>query len=258
MEHWSPHEGPVAPTAVVDRSAPPAPAARRRAFWLDRTLLAVEVVAVAGLAAILAMSLGMLPGGQQDVQAMPTVRAVPTTQATPAWLPTRAPTPEPTAALTPTGRALPAATAAVVSPTPTGTPAPAPTPDSPTGVRFVIPAIGVDAPMVEGDDWETLKHGIGHRIGSAWPGEAGNVVISAHTDIHGAIFRDLGSLRPGDVVLAYTPAGVYHYEVVWSRRVLPTETSVIAPSSEPILTMITCYPPFIATHRIVVMARMLE
>ena len=54
------------------------------------------------------------------------------------------------------------------------TPLPVPTPGPEQAQRIVIPAISVDAPVVEGDDWESLKYGAGHMIGSANPGERGN------------------------------------------------------------------------------------
>jgi sortase A len=263
VEHWKPDSGPAAPVTVSQR------AAHGRAAWLDRALLSVEVLGVVGLVAIIALSLGMLRDTQQDVRAMPAATpsarpagwAVPTATAARVRL---TPSPGHHASAGPPPTAVQAnvvppwlrarTVAAVSSPTPTA----APTPDSPTGVRIAIPAIDVDAPVVEGDDWETLKDGIGHRIGTAWPGEAGNSVLSAHVDVFGSIFRRLDALRPGDDVLAHTPAGAFHYEVVSSRVVLPSEVSVTKPTDEPMLTLITCYPPYVDTHRLVVTARLVE
>ena len=262
-----------------------APAARRSAV-ADRVLLTIEVVAVIGLLATVILSLSDLRRLQRDLfgpprpsptmpkTAGPVARAVASTTAQPiaaasqtpantALAPAGSQVPTtPQAALAtgqPTRVALPpapgaTATEPVVTPAPTVTPGA--TPDSPTGVRFVIPVIGVDAPMVEGDDWDTLKEGIGHRIGSAWPGQAGNVVVSAHNDVYGAIFKNLRSLKPGDLVLAYTPTGVFTYKVLFTRLVLPNEVSVLNQTRQPILTMITCYPPFMDTHRIVVTAQL--
>ena len=92
------------------------------------------------------------------------------------------------------------------------TPLPMPTPGPEQGIRIQIPAIGVDAPVVEGDDWEALKQGAGHHIGSANPGESGNCVISAHNDIFGEIFQTLTwAMR----YLSTLPA---RYTVTWSPR----------------------------------------
>ena len=53
---------------------------------------------------------------------------------------------------------------------------PIPTPGPEQATRIQIPAIGVDAPVVQGDGWEQLKKGVGQHIGSADPGDKGNVV----------------------------------------------------------------------------------
>jgi len=75
---------------------------------------------------------------------------------------------------------------------------PAPTPSAEQAIRIQIPALSVDAPVVQGDGWEQLKKGVGQHLGSANPGEWSNVVLSAHNDIFGELFRDLDRLRPGD------------------------------------------------------------
>jgi len=134
------------------------------------------------------------------------------------------------------------------------TPLPAPTAGPENPRRIVIPAINVDAPVVQGDDWESLKKGAGHHIGSANPGERGNAVISAHNDIYGEIFRDLPQLNVGDEILVHTQSQAYRYVVEQTRIIEPTEVSVMAPTSTPVLTLITCYPYGIDSHRIVVIA----
>jgi sortase A len=132
------------------------------------------------------------------------------------------------------------------------TPLPVPTPGPEQAQRIVIPAIDVDAPVVEGDDWESLKFGSGHHIGSADPGERGNCVISAHNDIYGEIFRDLPDLKVGDEMFVYTESQKYRYVVEQTRIVEPTEVSVLSATSSPVLTLISCYPYGIDSHRIVV------
>jgi sortase A len=134
------------------------------------------------------------------------------------------------------------------------TPLPVPTAGPEHPQRIVIPTINVDAPVVEGDDWESLKKGAGHHIGSANPGERGNSVISAHNDIYGEIFRDLPELNVGDEILVHTQTQAYRYVVEQTRIIEPTEVSVMAPTSTPVLTLITCYPYGIDSHRIVVIA----
>ncbi len=134
------------------------------------------------------------------------------------------------------------------------TPLPVPTPGPEHAQRVIIPTIGVDAPVVAGDDPEALKKGAGHHIGSANPGERGNCVISAHNDIYGEIFRRLPEMNIGDEILVQTERQTFRYVVEQTRIVDPYEVSVMAPTSTPVLTLISCYPYGLNTHRIVVIA----
>jgi sortase A len=141
---------------------------------------------------------------------------------------------------------------------PPTTPVAIPTPASQPPTRIVIPKIDVDAPVLEGDDWETLKKGAGHHVGTANPGERGNVYVSAHNDIFGQIFRRLEELDLGDEVIVYAGATPYRYVVREKRIVEPTDVSVMYPTTEPVLSLQTCYPYMVDTHRLVVIARLSE
>ena len=136
------------------------------------------------------------------------------------------------------------------------TPLPVPTPGPEQATRIQVSSIDVDVPVMEGDDWETLKRGAGHLIGSANPGERGNCVISAHNDIFGQAFRDLPDVGLGDEVIVHTASRAYRYVVSQKRIIKPTEVDVLNPTSSPILTLISCYPYGIDTHRIAVVAEM--
>jgi len=129
---------------------------------------------------------------------------------------------------------------------------PIPTPGPQQAIRIQIPAIKVDAPIVQGDGWEQLKKGVGQHIGSANPGEASNVVLTAHNDIFGEIFRDLDKLKPGDEVILYTNQRSYTYVVTSSEVVEPTRVEVMAPTRQAIVTLISCYPYLVDNKRIVV------
>lgn len=133
---------------------------------------------------------------------------------------------------------------------------PLPTPGPEQAIRIQIPAIGVDAPIVQGDGWEQLKKGVGQHVGSANPGDRGNVVLSAHNDIFGEIFRDLDRLKPGDVITLYTNQQAYTYVVEETKIVEPTAVEVLAPTSQPSVTLISCYPYMVDKQRIVVVGRM--
>jgi sortase A len=135
---------------------------------------------------------------------------------------------------------------------------PIPTPAPEHAIQIQIPAIGVDAPIVQGDGWEQLKKGVAQHIGSANPGTDGNVVLSAHNDIFGEIFRDLDQLNPGDVVIIYTNQRSYTYVITGWDIVPPTQVEVMAPTRDPTVTLISCYPYRVDTERIVVRALLQE
>lgn len=122
--------------------------------------------------------------------------------------------------------------------------------------RIQIPAIGVDSTIVEGVyDWEQLKKGVGHRIGSAQPGEDGNMVLAAHNDIYGEIFRHLDKLSVGDEIIVSTERTSYTYVVNDIDVVDPVEgVHVMEPTAHASATLISCYPYQINTERIVVFA----
>jgi sortase A len=79
-------------------------------------------------------------------------------------------------------------------------------------------------------------------------------VLSAHNDIYGEIFRNLDQLGPGDEVQVYTAGQVLTYIISGWRTVAPTEVSVLAPTENSSLTLISCYPYLVNNLRIVVTA----
>ena len=137
--------------------------------------------------------------------------------------------------------------------------APAPPRRPEQAIQIVIPAIGVDAPIVMGDAWEQLKQGVGQHIGSPDPGKNGNLVLSAHNDIFGQIFRDLDQLQTGDEISIYTNVRAYTYVIDKQPDVVePTFVQVMDPSPDPTVTLISCYPYLVDNKRIIVKATLLE
>lgn len=133
---------------------------------------------------------------------------------------------------------------------------PIPTQSPEQAIRLQIPALRVDAPIVQGDGWEQLKKGVGQHLSSADPGQAGNLVLSAHNDIFGEIFRDLDRLRPGDLLIVHSNQRAYTYIVVDLKIVSPTAVEVLEPTPQPTATLISCYPYLVDNMRIVVIARL--
>lgn len=134
-------------------------------------------------------------------------------------------------------------------------PPPKPTPSPGLARRIQIPAIDIDAPVVQGMyDWEALKRGVAQKIGSAAPGQVGNMALAAHNDIYGELFRDLDQLKPGDEVIVSSSTQSYTYIVRETLIVEPTEVWVLDPTDWPSATLISCYPYRVNTQRIVVFA----
>ncbi len=129
-----------------------------------------------------------------------------------------------------------------------------------TGVvgRLQAPDLGLAVAVYEGVDRKTLRRGAGRLPSSAFPGEAGNVAISAHRD---TFFRPLRHITTGQKLRLETVDGAYEYEVEWTKVVEPTAVEVVDPTPEPSLTLITCYPFYYvgnAPERFVVRARQIS
>ncbi len=121
--------------------------------------------------------------------------------------------------------------------------------------RLVIPRLLLSAVVVEGIDKSTLRRVVGHIPGTALPGQPGNVGLAGHRD---TLFRPLKDLRIKDEIQFSTLNGDFRYVVESLVVVDPNNVGVLAPSSENMLTLVTCYPFFYigaAPKRFVVRAR---
>jgi len=236
--------------------ARPAPAPRslvRRLF--DIFLLVVEVGAVVGLIYVFYNGANILQRLNEDAaqviaEGVPT--PVPTPLVTAVVLPSGHTPPDPTTGETrPNDDEIPENLRPLVQ----SFPAPVIPTQGPTqAVQIVIPAIDVNAPVVQGDGWEQLKKGVAQHLGTPDPGQPGNIVLSAHNDIFGQIFRRLDELAPGDEVQLHTASQMVVYVITGAKVVEPTEVSVMAPTAHPSLTLISCYPYLVDDQRIVVFA----
>jgi sortase A len=121
--------------------------------------------------------------------------------------------------------------------------------------RIDVPALHVSAVILEGTQARDLRLGAGHIEGTALPGEPGNVGIAAHRD---TFFRGLQRAAPNQRITITTAYGAYSYVVESTQIVNPQATSVLAPTPDPILTLVTCYPFYYvgpAPNRFVLRAR---
>ena len=105
--------------------------------------------------------------------------------------------------------------------------------------RIEIARLGLSVIVVEGDDGKILRRAAGHVPGTALPGQAGNVGITAHRD---TFFRPLRNIRLEDVITLTTLQGEYRYRVVSTEVVTPNDVAVLDPTGGDILTLVTCHP----------------
>lgn len=222
--------------------------------FLDAFLLVVEISAVLGFLFVIFNGLSLIRELNKEV-------------VTALVQPTLTPTPLVMAVVLPSGHTPPNA-AGGAKPNEAEIPAhlrplvqslasvPMPTPGPEQAIRIQVPAIHIDAPVVQGDGWEQLKKGVAHHVGTADPGKTGNMVLSAHNDIFGEIFRYLDQLKVGDQVILFTNQRTYTYLVVDSKIVEPTDVEVMAPTAQPTVTLVSCYPYMVDNQRIVIVARL--
>ncbi len=229
------------------------PPQRKSRLFLDRLLFLIEVAAVIGLGYILFSGAAIIRSLNQEVSAalqqQPTL--TPTAIITNVVLPSGHTPPingvtqfneeEIPEHLRPLVQSM---SVALTLPTP-----------SPEYAKFIkVPAIHVAAPIVQGDGWEQLKKGVGQHLGTPNPGQAGNLVLSAHNDVFGELFRYLDQLKPGDEVVVLTQQKSFTYAVREVRLVQPSQVEVLADTHEPTITLISCYPYMVDKQRIVVTA----
>lgn len=142
--------------------------------------------------------------------------------------------------------------------------------------RVEIPTIEVDTPVVElgwsrkeqagkvFSEWDVAEYAAGWHKNSALPGQGGNIVLSGHNNILGAVFRELDQLKKDDLITLWLDNQSYTYAV--NQVIVLPDSGVsqeqrvenarwIGPFDEERLTLVSCWPRNNNTHRIVVVAR---
>ncbi|SNS04758.1 sortase A [Geodermatophilus saharensis] len=143
-----------------------------------------------------------------------------------------------------------------------------------------VPRLGEDWSRVvlEGTTEDQLSQGPGHYVGTAMPGQQGNLAIAGHRVGRGSPFLDLDALRPGDPIVVEVADGWFTYRVLGDEAtgdfadpsgipgqqiVTPADVDVIAPTpggpadaapTGAYLTLTTCHPRYSARQRLIVHA----
>ena len=123
-----------------------------------------------------------------------------------------------------------------------------------------IPKIDSTNPVVEGTSSSSLSAALGHETSTAYPGEVGNCVIAGHRNYtFGKFFNRLDEIEIGDLLYIDVEDDTYTYEVTEVKVVEPTEVEILESDGETEqLTLYTCTPIYVATHRLVIVAERVE
>lgn len=124
--------------------------------------------------------------------------------------------------------------------------------------RLRYDALNIDLPIYHGTSEETLKRGVGHLEGTSLPvgGIGTRSVLTGHRGLPTAtLFNELNRAEEGDVITVSVLDQVLSYRVVESRVIEPQQTEAILPDPDrDLLTLVTCTPLGINSHRILVTA----
>lgn len=127
---------------------------------------------------------------------------------------------------------------------------------TPVMARIRVPSAQIDLPVYHGTDEQTLMHGAGHLYGTSLPvgGPGTHAVITGHTGITTAtLFDNLVDVTEGDLMAVDVLGETLVYRVTQIQTVLPHETETLRTvADKDLLTLITCTPYGINTHRLLV------
>lgn len=143
--------------------------------------------------------------------------------------------------------------------------------------RIIIPSIQLDAPIVPSKPKETKiggksyeqwqapnKFAVGWQTDSVYIGQIGNTVLNGHHNVDGKVFEHLNEVEAGDKIIIAGSTYQYEYRVVnvmiFPERDVDVKTRLenarwILPSTDERVTLVTCWPAWSNTHRLIVVAQ---
>lgn len=116
--------------------------------------------------------------------------------------------------------------------------------DAPLGI-LRIEKLDLKVPVYNGTDEINLNRGAGRIKGTARVDSPGNLGIAAHRD---GFFRGLKDIEIGDSIDLLTQQGKTEFVVSSITIVDPKDISVLAPTDDPSITLVTCYPFYFVGH----------
>ena len=128
--------------------------------------------------------------------------------------------------------------------------------------ELIIPKISVNLPIYHFTTDDVLQHGVGHVVNTSVPigGESTHVVLAGHTGLPTAqIFDRLEELQVGDWFIIRVLGEDCAYRVTSTEVVLPNQVSSLSiESGKDQVTLVTCTPYGVNTHRLLVHAERTE
>ncbi len=119
-----------------------------------------------------------------------------------------------------------------------------------------IPKLDLTLAVYHGDSDEGLKTATAHLFGTSVPvgGESTHAVISGHTGMAShRIFTDLPQMEEGDIFFLYVLGERLAYQVDQIKEVKPNDATAISiVHGEDLVTLLTCTPYGINSHRLLV------
>ncbi|MCR5468409.1 MAG: class C sortase [Lachnospiraceae bacterium] len=119
-----------------------------------------------------------------------------------------------------------------------------------------IPKIAAKLPIYHYSNAEVLEKGAGHIYGTSLPigGTSTHSVLTGHRGLASAsMFSELNKLNEGDEFYIHVCGETLAYRVCMIQTVLPQETgSLMIEEGRDLVTLITCTPYAINSHRLLV------
>lgn len=116
--------------------------------------------------------------------------------------------------------------------------------DPPLAV-LTIDHLDIAVPVYNGTDDYNLNRGVGRIKGTAFIDADDNLGIAGHRD---GFFRPLKDIEIGDNMQLRTAGGTVTYQVSSIEIVEPDDISVLSPTQERTITLVTCYPFYYVGH----------
>lgn len=125
-----------------------------------------------------------------------------------------------------------------------------------------IPKLDVKLPVYHGVSDTVLRDAVGHMEGSSFPigGESTHALLSGHRGLPSAkLFTRLDEMTVGDKFYIHVLDEVLTYKVCEVNTVLPEETDLLyLEPGRDLVTLITCTPYGVNTHRLLVRGERVE